>query len=584
MWPFESYPESTSTDVAGQTFDYIIVGGGTAGCLVANRLSALNASVLVLDKGRVNAGLLSRIPLLGPLQRGINRYHAEPNADLRGRHVQLLAGEMLGGTSRIHSMVWSPGGRAEFDGWARDLGLDQWSWEKVEPALARVEQGVQRRQAGDTGVMPYVDSVMERVGLDAGGGRGTQRYARSELSIDGEGVRSSALTSWLYASVVRERKGLKVCTGVLVTKLEFGDDGNIVTGVRIRPTGGGEEVLVKAQREVVVCSGVFGTPQLLMLSGIGPKDHLSGHNIPVVQDHPAVGSHLVTHVLAPVMTELPRKHTLHIIQTVAILWHFMLWLFFGTGVLASNGQFGAAFLHSTSLDDKTLAVRPSKDEDAPDLEVLICPISTLIEHGVPGVPCLTWYAALVQPHTTGSVELTGSDPKKPLKIKLPLLVDSRDSPRLRRAVRFAMRLADEFTSPETGYPHPAPFTLAPGMDLEYLDSMLDKKRSKSDKKKVSKAVPPPMDAWKTVTDEQVDEYIQRTVTGSYDPMGTCRMSLTKEEGVVDQRLVVHGVRNLRIADASVFPRPGGASISASVYMVAERCAQFIIDQSRRDVS
>lgn len=213
----------------------------------------------------MNAGVLSRIPLLGVLQRGINRHHAEPNANIRGRHVQLLAGEMLGGTSRIHSMVWSPGGRAEFDGWARDLGLDEWSWEKVEPALARVEKGIQRRQAGDTGIMPYVDSVMERVGLGTGGGRGTQRYARSELSIDGNGERSSALTSWLDASVVKERSQLKVCTGVLATKLEFGDNGTRVTGVWIRPVQGGADVLVKAQREVIICSGVFGTPQLLML-------------------------------------------------------------------------------------------------------------------------------------------------------------------------------------------------------------------------------------------------------------------------------------------------------------------------------
>lgn len=315
-----------------------------------------------------------------------------------------------------------------------------------------------------------------------------------------------------------------------------------------------------------------------MNSGIGPKDHLSAQDISVVQDHPAVGSNLITHVLVPVMTELPRKHTLHIIQTVAILWHFVLWLFCGTGVLSSNGQFGAAFVHSDSLDE-TMKVQPSKDEDAPDLEVLICPLSTLIEHGVPDVPCMTWYAALVQPHTTGSIELTsGSGRKSGLKINLPLLVDARDSPRLRKAVRFAMRLACEFARPEIGYPHPAPFALAPGMDLGYLDTMLDKTKSKRDKKKKLQQAPLPMDSWKSVTDDEIDEYIQRLVTGSYDPMGTCRMSLTREDGVVDQRLKVHGIRNLRIADASVFPRPGGASISASIYMIAERCAEFVIEQ------
>jgi choline dehydrogenase-like flavoprotein len=491
-------------------------------------------------------------------------------------------------------MVWSPGGRAEFDSWARDLGLNEWSWEKVAPALAQVEDGVQRRQAGDTGMMPYVDKVMERVGLGAGGGRGTQRYARSELSIDGNGKRSSALTAWLSASVAKEReRQLTVCTGVIATKLEFSDDGTRVTGVWIRPVNGGADLLITAQREVIVCSGVFGTPRLLMMrsatylpvisqkililnSGIGPKDHLSAYDIPVVQDLPAVGSHLSTHLLVPVMTELPKKHTLHIIQSVAILWHFILWLFAGAGVLASNGQFGAAFLHSTSLDDSPAAVHPSKDEEAPDLEVLICPLSTLIEHGVPGVPCMTWYAALVQPYTTGSVELkSSSDPDMPLKIRVPLLTDRQDITRMRKIVRFSMRLACIFASPETGYPHPAPLVMAPGMDLEYLDSLIDKGKGKSEKKKLAKPVPLQMDSWKTVTDVEVDEYVKRLVTASYDPMGTCRMSLTREGGVVDQHLKVHGVQNLRVADASVFPRPGGASISASVYIIAERCAGFV---------
>ncbi|KAF4767478.1 hypothetical protein HAV15_009558 [Penicillium sp. str.  len=526
MWPFSTYPEKTAGDVAGKTFDYIIVGGGTAGCLIAHRLSASpNVSVLVLDKGRVDAGVLSRIPLLGILQSGVVRYHAEPNAHLRGRHVQLLAGEMLGGTSRAHSMVWSPGGQPEFDGWARELGLDEWSWDKVAPAFARVEKAIPRKGAGDLGLMSYVDAAMERVGLDDGGGkRGTQRYTRSEVSVDADGNRVSALTAWLDASVVNERKGrLTVCTGVTATKLEFEDDGARVTG------------------EVIICSGVFGTPQLLMQSGIGPKDHLSAHKIPMVQDLPAVGANLTTHILVPVMSELPLKHTLHIIQTAAILWHFLLWLFSGTGVLASNGQWGAAFLHSDTLNEATMTVRPPEDDEkeVTDLEILIAPLSTLIEYGVPGVPCMT-------------------------------------CARLRKAVRFAMRLADEFAGPEVGYPHPVPLTMAPGMGLEYLDGLMDKNKSKSEKRKLTRALPPQKDAWKTVTDTDIDEYIKRLVTGSYDPAGTCRMSLKKEEGVVDQSLKVYGVRNLRIADASVLPRCGGASISASIYIIGERCAEFVM--------
>jgi choline dehydrogenase-like flavoprotein len=120
--------------------------------------------------------------------------------------------------------------------------------------------------------------------------------------------------------------------------------------------------------------------------------------------------------------------------------------------------------------------------------------------------------------------------------------------------------------------------MAPGMGLEYLDGLMDKSKSKSDKRKLTKALPPQKDAWRTVTDMEIDEYIKRLVTGSYDPAGTCRMSLTKEEGVVDQFLKVHGVRNLRIADASVLPRCGGASISASIYMIGERCAEFVMNK------
>jgi Choline dehydrogenase and related flavoproteins len=162
-------------------------------------------------------------------------------------------------------MVWSPGGRPEFDGWTRELGLDEWSWEKVAPAFARVEKAIPRKGAGDLGLMSYVDAAMERVGLDDGGGkRGTQRYSRSEVSVDADGNRVSALTAWLNARVVNERKGrLTVCTGVTATKLEFTGDGTRVTGVWIKSEEGAD-ILVKAQHEVILCSGVFGTPQLLM--------------------------------------------------------------------------------------------------------------------------------------------------------------------------------------------------------------------------------------------------------------------------------------------------------------------------------
>jgi choline dehydrogenase-like flavoprotein len=201
------------------------------------------------------------------------------------------------------------------------------------------------------------------------------------------------------------------------------------------------------------------------------------------------------------MSALPRNHTLHIVETVAILWHFLLYLFLGRGILASGGQPGGAFVHSSCLDPQSMTVnRPSKEDgnanQVPDIEILIIPLSTLMEHGVPGVPCLTWNAALVQPASTGTVELTGADPAARLKIDLPLLSDELDRTRMRKAVRFAMRLADELSSPQTVYPHPAPLAMAPGIDLAWLDGMLDKSKSRREKRKLAKnrPVPPQKDA------------------------------------------------------------------------------------------
>lgn len=228
-----------------------------------------------MEKGRVNPGPLARVPLFGVLQNGtVNRY-SEPNTHLRDRRVRIMAAEMLGGASRINSLIWARGRQEEYDGWARDLGLDEWAWAKVEGAFKRIESdadgGVERRPATDPGILPYVESVMPRVGLDVrdvGDEKtGSQGYSRTEIAISKDGRRSSALTAWLDAELANSRREhLTVCTEAVATKLEFEDGGSRASGVRIRPVGGGpdSDVLVAARREIIVCSGVFSTPQLLM--------------------------------------------------------------------------------------------------------------------------------------------------------------------------------------------------------------------------------------------------------------------------------------------------------------------------------
>ncbi|KAK3342247.1 GMC oxidoreductase-domain-containing protein [Neurospora tetraspora] len=495
MWPFApSYPTVHAADIHDQTFDYIIVGGGTAGCVLASRLSeSPNVSVLLLEKGRVHDNFLSRIPLLSqnfefPFLQSVRR-DSDPIPAANGRRAALWTAEALGGATRINALLWTRGVAGGYNAWAEEYGLEHWSWDMVDPWFRKTEDVVKTRKPGfELGCIPFVEKAARRVGLPVGegvndAGASAQGCFVMDQTVDGKGQRVSAYKAWLPRETARERKGLKICTGVVASTLFFSKDGTRVTGVRVRE--GGREYTVKARREVIVCSGTICTPQLLMLSGIGPRHHLESLEIPVIHDLPAVGQGLSDHTSIPIIMELPRKHTLHCLESAFVfLWHLLLYLFFGKGLLVNGTTPRSIFVHTAALDENTMTVRHNDDSDQdtmdaslpqniPDVEIMINPVNCLTVN-ISGKSLFTWYTTLIQPYSRGHVKLASSDdPLADPKICYPMMSDDRDRVTMRKAVRFTMRLAEEFTN--TGYPYEAPLMIAPGMDLVYLDALYEPK-------------------------------------------------------------------------------------------------------------
>ncbi|CCC05081.1 unnamed protein product [Sordaria macrospora k-hell] len=623
MWPFgSSYPTVAAADVDNQTFDYIVAHSRLRPSL---RLSeSPNVSVLLLERGQIRDNFLSRIPLLSqnynfPLLQSVVR-HSEPIPSANNRRAAVWTAETLGGASRINAMLWTRGVAGGYNAWSEEYGLDGWSWEKVEPAFRSIEGIVDIRKPGlELECIPFVEEAAKRVGLPVGDGVNAaeakaQGIMPLEQTLDGRGQRLSAYKAWLPREVARERrKRLIICPGVVASRLLFNKDGTRAIGVRIQ--SGDHEHTVHARREVILCAGTIGTPQLLMLSGIGPPEQLESIGVPVIRNHPAVGQGLSDHVNLPIIMELPRKHTIHCLENALVfLWHLLLYLFLGKGLLASGSTPRSIFVRTSALDEDTLTVRtrdPS-DQDTmdaslgrniPDVEIIIIPISCLAVN-VPGRAFFTWYTTLVQPHSKGHIELASADPLADVKIFYPMMTDERDRATMKKAVRFSMRLAEEFG--KTGYPYEAPLAFAPGMDLGYLDSIYESKpglwQRLWGKEKPADEEPVPVPGkdllpgagqpspafstqithqdskkldWRTVTDQEIDAYVSRVCVSSLHVSCTCRMSNNPREGVVDQKLKVHGVENLRIADASVFPKIPSAHTMAPVVMVAERCAEFV---------
>jgi choline dehydrogenase len=495
--------------------DYAIVGAGSAGCVLANRLSAGGARVLLLEAGGSDRKLVVRAPAAFPrqFQTAIDwNYLSEPEPGLYHRRLFLPRGKMLGGSSSMNAMFYVRANRADYDGWASDFDATGWSYDQVLPLFKRSERNLEieddyHGSDGELNVTqrrwlsPHWERFAEAataVGIEWNPDyNGAKQDGVSLIQTTTKGGRRwSAADAFLRPAVKRDN--LDVVTGALVHRVVL-SDGRAV-GVEYERNGRRETA--RAELEVVLSAGAYASPQLLMLSGVGPPEHLRDIGIEPIVESPNVGRHLQEHPLAFLNWRSRDARTL---DDAGEPRHLAQWLVRRSGKLSST--IAEAVIHWRSRGGLR----------APDFQIYFAPVY-FWEHGFrkTGAPAITLALGLQAPEGRGSVRLRSGDPADHPRILNNMLTQDGEIDAYMRALELARELAA--TEPLAGL---LGEELNPGREVR------------------SRAA---LTAW-----------VRATCEHSYHPSCTCRIG-PPEEGVIDPELRVHGVEGLRVADASVMPR------------------------------
>jgi choline dehydrogenase-like flavoprotein len=510
--------------------DYVIVGGGSAGCVLARRLSDdPNVSVLLLEAGPLDTEEAIFVPAAfaklfrTPLDWD---YATEPESHLDDREIYLPRGRMLGGSSSMNAMVYIRGNRVDYDGWA-DRGLRGWGYADVLPYFKRAEDnergeneyhGVGGPLAVSDGRSrnPLVDAFVEAA-VEAGIERNADFNGAEQDGVGlyqvtcRNGMRCSAAAAYLRP--VEERENLTIRVGALVTRVVV--EGGRAVGVEAVVDGGPQ--ILRASREVIVSGGAYNSPQLLMLSGIGPREHLEALGIDVLADLP-VGDNLQDHPSVGFTWTTDEPVSLFGAETEENLTLFMQ----GQGPLTSNVAEGGLFWRSRD------------DLPAPDIQFHAAP-AMFIEEGLVDPPehGYTFGPCLVAPRSVGEVRLASKDPTAKPAIRHDYLADPADAAALVAGLRLALEIGDR-----------APLA------NRYRRDMYE----------------PPA----SFSDDDLLAYARAKAQTLYHPVGTCAMG-----AVVDDELRVLGVEALRVVDASVMPTVPRGNTNAPAIMVAERAADLV---------
>jgi choline dehydrogenase len=542
-------------------FDYVVVGAGSAGCVLANRLSASGRHrVLLLEAGEDDRWMWIRIPagiahiLTG--DRAIWRFQTEPDEKVGGRSIFWPRGRALGGSSAVNGMIWVRGDPLEYDNWER-LGNPGWGLDGVLPYLKRMEQYAHgdpafrgtdgpmfitrykdrdalsegfiaaSQQAGVPGTIDYNGPVFEGVGyLQHNTRRGRRRHAADA-----------------YLDPAKNRANLSIESGALAQRVVL--DGRRAVGLTY--TKGTEERTVRVRREVLLAAGAIQSPQLLELSGIGQRDVLQRAGVGVVHELPGVGENLRDHLHVRISFETRLPETLNTILRNPLLRAKMgaRWLFLGRGLMACSSATSMAI------------ARSQPDLPRPDIKFQLHQLSMASSHyannrkarniadrmGLDTHSGFSIGTYVLRPESQGCVHIRHADASKPPEIRANYLSHEHDVQTMLAALRMIRKVAAQPALAR----HIVRET-RPGPDAADDDALLD--------------------------------HVRKTGQTSYHPIGTCRMG-NDAKAVVDAALRVHGIEGLRVCDASIMPTMVGSNTNGPSIMIGEKASDLVLEAAER---